>query len=131
MRVRRSFNDEFKAKVVEMIASGVATKAEISRKYGISPVLIGRWKREYRSGKFFENTNNIDIASLKVRMSELERLVGELLLENKMLKKVKELDTIQKKDDSPIITSQNARQLKDVESNGYLSVNLILQVQGR
>ena len=85
----------------------------MSRKYGISPVMIGRWKREYSSGKFFENTNNFDIASLKIRISELERLVGELLLENKMLKKAKELDTIQKKDDLPVITSSSAKQLKD------------------
>lgn len=60
MRVRRSFSDEFKAKIVETIAVGAATQAEISRKYGISPAMIGRWKREYSSGKFFENTNTFD-----------------------------------------------------------------------
>jgi transposase InsO family protein len=59
--------------------------------------MIGRWKREYGSRKFFENKNNFDIASLKIRIFELENLVGELLLENKMLKKAKELDTVQKK----------------------------------
>jgi len=113
MRTRRTFSDEFKAKIVETIAAGAASQAELSRKYGISPVMIGRWKREYSTGKFFENKKNIDIASLKIRMSELERLVGELLLENKMLKKAKELDTIQKKDDLSIITSSSVRQLKD------------------
>jgi len=113
MRVRRTFNDEFKAKIVETIAAGAASQAELSRKYGISPVMIGRWKREYSTGKFFENANNIDIAGIRIRMAELERLVGELLLENKMLKKAKELDTIQKKDNSPIITSQNAKQFRD------------------
>ena len=97
MRVRRTFDDEFKAKIVETIAAGAATQVEIQRKYGISPVMIGRWKREYGSGKFFENAKNTDIASVKIRMAELERLVGELLFENKMLKKAKELDTIQKK----------------------------------
>lgn len=56
--------------------------------------MIGQWKKYYSSGKFFENKNNFDIASLKIRISELERLVGELLLENKILKKTKELDTI-------------------------------------
>jgi hypothetical protein len=53
------------------------------------------------------------IAGIRIRMAELERLVGELLLENKMLKKAKELDTIQKKDDSLIITSSNAKLFKD------------------
>ena len=113
MRTRRTFDDEFKAKIVETIAAGAASQAEISRKYGISPVMIGRWKREYSSGKFFENTKNTDIAGIKIRMAEPERLVGELLLENKMLKKAKELDTIQKKDDSLIITSSNAKQFRD------------------
>ena len=113
MRVRRTFNNDFKAKIVETIAAGAATQAELSRKYGISPVMIGRWKREYSTGKFFENANNADIASIKIRMAELERLVGELLLENKLLKKAKELDTFQKKDDSLIITSSNAKQFRD------------------
>jgi transposase len=113
MRIRRTFSNEFKAKIVEMVAAGTASQAEISRRYGISPVIIGRWKRQYSSGKFFENKNNYDIAGLKIKISELERLVGELLLENKMLKKAKELDTIQKKDDLSIITSSNYRQLKD------------------
>lgn len=113
MKVRRTFSDEFKAKIVEMVAARAAIQAEISRQYGISPVMIGRWKREYATGKFFENTNNHDIAGLKIRISELERLVGELLLGNKMLKKAKELDTIQKKDDLQIITSKNAKQLRN------------------
>ena len=47
MRIRRTFNDEFKAKIVEMVAAGAARQAELSRQYGISPVMIGRWKREY------------------------------------------------------------------------------------
>jgi len=113
MRTRRTFDDEFKARIVETIAAGAASQAEISRKYGISPVMIGRWKREYTTGKFFENAKNTDIASIKIRMAELERLVGELLFENKMLKKAKELDTIKKKEDSLIITSSNAKLFKD------------------
>ena len=72
--------------------------------------MIGRWKKEYSTGKFFENAKNTDVAGIKIRMAELERLVGELLLENK---KAKELDTIQKKDDSLIITSSNAKQFRD------------------
>lgn len=42
MKVRRTSSDEFKAKIVEMVAAGTASQAEISRQYGISPVIIGR-----------------------------------------------------------------------------------------
>ena len=31
MRARRSFNDEFKAKIVETIAAGAASQVELSR----------------------------------------------------------------------------------------------------
>ena len=78
-------------------SAGAAIQSKLSIQYGISPVMIGRWEKEYSTGKFFANAKNTDIADIKIRMSELERLVGELLLENKMLKKAKELDAIQKK----------------------------------
>ena len=44
MKVKRTFSDEFKAKIIEMVAAGAATQAELSRKYGISPMMIGRYK---------------------------------------------------------------------------------------
>jgi len=69
MRTRRSFSDEFKVKIVEMVDSGAATQVELSRQYGISPVMIGLWKENTAPGKVFENKNNIDIASLKIRIS--------------------------------------------------------------
>ena len=59
----RTFSDEFKAKIVEMVAADAATQTELSRKYGISPVMIGRWKREYSTRKFFENINNFEGAA--------------------------------------------------------------------
>ena len=47
MRVRRTFTKDFKREVVEAITSGQVRQLEMSRKYGISPVLISRWKKEY------------------------------------------------------------------------------------
>jgi hypothetical protein len=51
----------------------------VSRKYGISPVVVSRWKKEYYSGKFFENTNP-DYVRLQIKIKELERMVGRLTI---------------------------------------------------
>ena len=96
MRARRTFTNDFKREVVETVASGQVSQLEMSRKYGISPVVISRWKREYEEGKFFEN-NSPDTTRLEIRLRELERLVGELTVENRTLKKIIELVEPQKK----------------------------------
>ena len=112
MRVRRSFSDDFKKQVVETIVSGTSTQAEMAREYKISPVLINKWKKDYKSGKFFENVNSHDMANLELRVRELERLLGKITLENEMLKKIRDLGTKEKKDDLSIVTSRDWEQSK-------------------
>ena len=110
MRVRRSFSDEFKKQVVESIVSGSATQAEIAREYKISPVIITRWKKDYKAGKFFENVDSQDMAKQELRIRELERLLGKLTLENEMLKRARDLNTKEKKEDLSIVTSKDWEQ---------------------
>ena len=104
MRARRSFNDDFKKQVVESIVSGSATQAELAREYRISPVLINKWKKDYKTGKFFENVDSHDMAKLELRVRELERLLGKVTLEKEMLKRARNLNTKEKKDDLSIVT---------------------------
>jgi hypothetical protein len=47
-----------------------------------------------------------------VTVYKLERLVGRLTLENEILKKTRDLDTKEKKDDLSIVTSKDWDQLK-------------------
>jgi transposase-like protein len=107
MRERRSFSNDFKRQIVESIVSGSATQAELAREHRISPVMINRWKKDYKKGKFFENVSSQDMAKLELRIRDLERLVGRLTLENEMLKKIRDLDTKEKKDSSSIVTSKD------------------------
>ena len=97
MRGRRNFSDDFKRQVVESIVSGSGTQAELAREYKISPVLVNRWKKDYKAGKFFENVDSRDMARLELRIRELERLLGKRTLENEMLKKARDIDTKEKK----------------------------------
>jgi transposase len=112
MRIRRSFSNDFKKQVVESIVSGTATQAELAREYNISPVIITRWKKDYKAGKFFENVDSHDMAKLELRIRELERLLGKLTLENEMLKRARDLNTKEKKEDLSIVTSRDWEQLK-------------------
>jgi len=115
VRVRRTFTKEFKREVVELVVTGKTSQLEISRKYNISPVVISRWKAEYHQGKFFEN-NDPDTTRLEIRVRELERLIGELTLENRTLKKMIELVEPQKKDKQQIFTSADwERSRKDAK----------------
>ena len=106
MRVRRTFTKDFKREIVEAVASGQVRQLEMSRKYGISPVVISRWKREYSPGKFFEN-NDPDTTRLEIKLRGLERPIVELTVENRTLKKIIELVEPQKKSKQQIFTSKD------------------------
>jgi transposase len=104
MRIRRTFSQEFKREIAETIVSGKATQLELSRRYGIQPVIISKWKKEYYAGKFFENKNT-DYARFEIRIKELERMVGRLTMENDTLKEIVKLVEPQKKASQQIFTS--------------------------
>jgi transposase-like protein len=110
MRARRTFDEKFKRQVVESVLSGSISQVELSRKYAISPLLISRWKKEYKQGKFFEN--NMDITRFELKLHELERVVGELTMENRMLRQVVELVEKEKKEESLIVTSRGYKMSK-------------------
>lgn len=110
MRARRTFSEKFKRQVVESILSGSISQVELARKYEVSPLLISRWKREYKQGKFFEN--NMDITRFELKLHELERVVGELTMENRMLRQVIDLARKEKKEDSSIVTSRGYKMSK-------------------
>ena len=107
VRKRRSFSNDFKKQVVETILSGSYTQAELAREHRRSPVILNRWKKDYKAGKFFENVSSQELARLELRIRDLERLVGRLTLENEMLKKPRDLDTMEKKESSSMVTSRD------------------------
>ncbi len=110
MRARRTFDEKFKRQVVESVLSGSVSQVELARKYTISPLLVSRWKKEYKQGKFFEN--NMDVTRFELKLHELERVVGELTMENRMLRQVIDLAQKEKKEESSIVTSRGYKMLK-------------------
>lgn len=88
----RTFTREFKLDVVRQIASGAKRPAQVCREHQLSESLLARWRREYEErGEAAFTPRVLDgqvaQASAEQRVAELERLCGQLALENAALKK--------------------------------------------
>ena len=106
-RQRRNFDNEFKKQVAESILSGSATQAELAREHRISPVMISRWKKDYKTGKFFENVTSRDMAKLELKDKGSGKTGRQAYPGNEVLKKIRDLDTKEKKESSSLVTSKD------------------------
>ena len=84
----RVFSREFKLSVVRQVAGGEKRPAQVCREHGIGEGLLLRWRREYeaRGEAAFAPNAPSETEALARRVAELERLCGQLALENAVLK---------------------------------------------
>jgi transposase len=85
---RRVFSREFKLRIVREIAAG-KTQAQLAREHQINEYTLSRWCRAYRKhkdrafpGKGWATPTEEN------RIASLERMIGQLTMENDLLKKV-------------------------------------------
>ena len=82
---RRSFSAAFKLRVVREIETGKSI-AQAAREHQLHPNLIRQWRTRYgeRGADAFEPSR----PDPEQRVAELERLIGQLTVENAFLKNV-------------------------------------------
>lgn len=95
MKKRNQYSAEFKCKVVLEVLQEASTISEIGAKYGISPVVIGRWKNEFLErapGVFKKGPSAAEkkLIEKENMVAQLERKVGQLTYEVDWLKKKSE-----------------------------------------
>ena len=85
----RIHSREFKLDVVRQVASGEKRPAQICREHGLAESLVLRWRKEYdvRGEAAFGPAEDSGNRELAQRVAELERLCGQLALENAALKR--------------------------------------------
>jgi transposase len=85
----RQHTPEFKLQVVREVVDGGKTPAQACREYDIGESLLLRWRKQYtgRGAAAFTERDLPDEVALARRVAELERLCGQLALENAILKK--------------------------------------------
>lgn len=86
-RRRRSFGADFKRDVVLELLSGETSAAALCRRYELSPNSLAAWKKAYEEGRLEDASAGDELEALRARVRDLERLVGQISLENQFLKK--------------------------------------------
>jgi len=109
---RRKYSKEFKMELVEALLSGKSPLV-VGKENDLNPNMISRWKRQYLSGKFHGTSKtDTELRKLKVKVCELEQMVGKLTMENYILKKEKEFIAQAKRESSSIVTGANLDQFR-------------------
>ncbi len=85
------YSDEFKVQAVEMSLAEDLQVQQVADSLGIHPIMLSRWRKEYREGKFKSGKQQIkrlvDEAQKPGQIASLERKVARLQRENEILKK--------------------------------------------
>lgn len=89
MRQKRTYTKEYKRQIIEEVQSGSIVLAEALRKYELNSSTYYNWVQQYDRGRL-DNTPSPQGALLN-KVAELERKVGQLTMENDLLKKLREL----------------------------------------
>lgn len=83
---RRQFTRDFKLQILREIEAGKSV-AQASREHQLHPTLISKWQNQqakYAEKAFAGNGNPYQD---EARVADLERMVGQLTMENALLKK--------------------------------------------
>lgn len=86
---RRSFRAQFKFETVMEVLRGENSVAQVCRERDITEALYYKWRDAFfeRAPRIFEDQRASAQDSQADRMAELERMVGQLTMENAILKK--------------------------------------------
>ena len=84
---RRTFTKDFKLQVIRQVQAGKSL-AQAAREHDLHPNLIAKWQKlhaQYAQNAFQGNGHAY---TEDAKVAELERLIGQLTIENSLLKKV-------------------------------------------
>jgi transposase len=85
----RRFSREFKLEAVRQVESGARRAAQVCREHQLDERQLRRWRREVelRGEAAFSAAPAAEVEALEWRIAELERVCGQLAVENAVLKR--------------------------------------------
>lgn len=106
---------EYKQKILSELETGPRTKAQIAREENISPSLIDHWRKQSFTGILRDYPTPRE-RQLEKELDRYKKKVGELTLENDLLKKIADYSARMRKLNGSVVTEKNVGRLrKDVK----------------
>ena len=89
MKKRRTYDDNFKARVALEAVKGERTLSEIASQFEVHPNQIVKWKKQLLEnvGSLFSKKKDPEIEELKKLLEELYKKIGKQNIELEFLKK--------------------------------------------
>lgn len=103
MKKYRQFTEEFKRSLIAHIDSGAISKATAARENNISPSLIDRWQKQIHEGKMQSRPTDRE-RQLERELDQYKRKVGELTIQNELLKKLNETCASMRRSNGYVVT---------------------------
>jgi transposase-like protein len=93
---------EFKKQVAMELTMGQTNLAAVSKREGITAATLARWRDKYGAGveQVTSDVDKVEILELRNKLAHYEAALGELALENHILKKFQEFVQKQRKRNS-------------------------------
>lgn len=115
MKKYRHYPLDYKQRILSELESGQRSKAQIAREEKISLSLIDRWRKQSFEGKLRDYPSARE-RQLEKELDRYKKKVGELTLENDLLKKIADYSARMRKSNGYVVTERNVGQLrKDVK----------------
>jgi len=87
LKTRRQFSKDFKLQVLRELDSG-RSPAQVCREHELHPNCLSKWRGELRQYGERAFSGNGKAVTSEAKIAELERMIGQLTVENSFLKKV-------------------------------------------
>jgi transposase len=82
----KQYSAQFKFTVVLEAFSGEKAEGEIARAYGVHPVTLSRWKKQFREHGAEVFGGSEEVKAYETRISQLERMLGQKEVELALLR---------------------------------------------
>jgi transposase-like protein len=103
MKRYRQFTEDFKRSLVAQIDSGAISKAAAARENNISPSLIDRWQQQIHEGRIQSRATARE-RQLERELDCYKKKVGELTIQNELLKKLNETCVSMRRSNGYVVT---------------------------
>lgn len=111
-KIKRTFDVQFKAQVVQAIQSGSHTIKEVCEEHQLQKQTVERWIERFSMGKLTQPPS-LREKTLEREVDKLKAKIGDLVMQIDLLKKFHETLERKRSVDSSVITARNLAQFQE------------------